>query len=264
MTGGATLAALNGYAIAVNENQILYLFSTSAQVIAAIYGLTLTGFIFFRNELSREQSEDETLADAVESLKARYFALLMFITALVTLALLLANLAISHEGSGEPRLNTLILNAGQSAFVTSLFAVAYFVFDVISPHRIEVASRSLQSKADPDLATQTKGSLEEFLKNYNQIEALLEQVGQSYEADIAAGYPKRYPRRLSNARLAEVLLRGEKISQPLFHQLRELITLRNSIIHGAEPLVSQAVVLSSADVLQKLRSVLSGDHAEEP
>ena len=67
----------------LNENQILYLFSTSSQVLAGIYGLTLTGFIFFRNELSREEQEDETLADAVESLKARYFRLLAFITILV-------------------------------------------------------------------------------------------------------------------------------------------------------------------------------------
>jgi hypothetical protein len=45
----------------LNENQILYLVSTSSQVLAGIYGLTLTGFIFFRNELSREEQEDETL-----------------------------------------------------------------------------------------------------------------------------------------------------------------------------------------------------------
>ena len=99
LTLSTTAVALSGHALSLNETQILYLFSTSAQVIAAIYGLTLTGFIFFRNELSREEFEDETLADAVENLKARYFVLLVFITVLVTLALLLANLAISYEGS---------------------------------------------------------------------------------------------------------------------------------------------------------------------
>jgi hypothetical protein len=64
---------LGNHAIELNENQILYLFSTSAQVIAAIYGLTLTGFVFFRSELNRQEFEDETLVDAVESLKRRYF-----------------------------------------------------------------------------------------------------------------------------------------------------------------------------------------------
>lgn len=177
----ATALALNGYGILLNENQILYLFSTSAQVIAGIYGLTLTGFIFFRNELSREELEDETLAEAVDALKSRYFALLVFITILVTLALLLANLAIAHEGSGRDSLNTVIVNTGQVAFVTSLFAVAYFVRDVISPQRIERASKSIQSEVDPAFEEQAKGDLAAFVKNYNEIEALLEEAGQGYQ-----------------------------------------------------------------------------------
>ncbi|MEX8493217.1 hypothetical protein, partial [Sphaerotilus sp.] len=48
---------LNTRIFYLNENQILYIYSTSAQVIAGIYGLTLTGFIFYRNELSREEFE---------------------------------------------------------------------------------------------------------------------------------------------------------------------------------------------------------------
>ena len=255
--------ALSGYAITVNENQILYLFSTSAQVIASIYGLTLTGFIFFRNELSREESEDETLSEAVENLKARYFSLLVFITVLVTLTLLVANLAISHESSGDARINTLIINAGQAAFITSLLAVSYFVFDVISPKRIERASKTLQSEVDPTLPDQKKGSLEEFLKNYNKMEMLLERAGQMYEVSTSTSYPTRAPRRISNSRLAEILFRNEKIDKSLFQRLRELITLRNSIIHGADPVVSQDLVGVSVDVLAKLHAAFNGDYNDE-
>lgn len=261
---GPTVIALSGYGLSLNENQILYLFSTSAQVIAAIYGLTLTGFIFFRNELSREESEDDTLADAVENLKARYFVLLVFITILVTASLLLANLAMSFEGSGEAHLNTLVINSGQAAFLTSLFAVAYFIFDVISPKRIERASQTLQNKVDPTLVERTRGSLEEFLRNYNQIEILLEKVGRPYEENAPVAHVKGYSRRISNSRLAEILLRNERIDKSLFVGLRELITLRNSIIHGADPVVSQAMVDASMDVLEKLQSALDGDHRNEP
>jgi len=259
MTLASTAVALSGYGIRLNENQILYLFSTSAQVVAAIYGLTLTGFIFFRNELSREENEDETLADAVENLKSRYFRLLVIITFLVTLALLLANLAIAHEGFGELRLNTLILNAGQSAFLTSLVAVAYFVFDVVSPKRIERASRKIQNRVDPGVGTQASGSLEEFLRNYNEIESLLERAGERYQAVSHVTDERRYRRRISNARLAEILLRSERISEALFLLLRDLITLRNSIIHGAEPVVSQTIVEASASVLNQLKAALGVD-----
>lgn len=254
LTASATATVLSGHAIVLNENQILYLFSTSAQVIAAIYGLTLTGFIFFRNELSREESEDETLAEPVESLKARYFVLLVFITILVCFTLILANLAISYEGAGRNWITSLIINAGQSAFFTSLFAVTYFIFDVVAPKRIEQESKSLQSEVDPAVVGAAKGSLEEFLRNYNEIEAVLATAGENYSDKAVAR--SSYVRRISNTRLAEILFRNERIDKLLFAQLRELITLRNSIIHGADPVVSQAIVNTSADVLYRLKAAL--------
>jgi hypothetical protein len=249
-------------ATALNENQVLYLFSTTGQVIAAIYGLTLTGFIFFRNELSRQEFEDETLAEAVDALKARYFVLLVFITSLVILTILLSNLAIAREATGATFWNAAIINTGQSAFITSLLAVTYFVFDVISPRRIENASRRLQDEVDPSRSEETKGSLEEFLTNYNQIEALLNLGGFPYQKSIAIAAERSRPRYMSNTRMAEMLFRNERIDQSLFAHLRELITLRNSIIHGAEPIVSQNAVAMSRDVLQRLRDAIGGGDGE--
>ncbi len=252
-----TAIALADRGISLNETQIMYLFSTSAQVIATIYGLTLTGFVFFRNELNREESEDETLSDAVENLKARYYVLLVFITVLVFAAILLANLAISYEAFGSYNVSIVIFNITQSTFITSLIAIAYFIFDVIEPRRIERASRALQKQVDPIVAKQAKGSLEEFVQNYVSIETLLDNAANIYQE--IAPHPRR---RISNTRLAEILLRSERIDKVLYLRLKDLITLRNSIIHGAEPRVSQEMVDASRDVLQKLRESLDRKHGE--
>src|SRR3546814_8136884 len=109
--------------LTLNENQILYLFSTSAQVLAGVYGLTLTGFIFFRNELSREELEDETLVEAVESLKNRYFTLLIFVTLSSVVTLLLSNLAISYESTG-----TSLRSEEHTSELKSLMRISYAVF----------------------------------------------------------------------------------------------------------------------------------------
>jgi hypothetical protein len=242
----------------LNENQILYLFSTSAQVLAGVYGLTLTGFIFFRNELSREEQEDETLADAVESLKTRYFRLLAFITVLVLITITLSNLAITIASSRHSALGVIVINSGQSLFATSLGAIAYFIFDVISPNRIEATSRALQSKVDPTYDRANKGSLEDFLRNYNQIESLLTRYGLFSNMEVAA-YPSRQPRRISNARLAEILARNEMITKDLYVRIRNLVTLRNSIIHGADPVVSSELLHLSQEVLTELRRALTNE-----
>lgn len=97
----SSIVGVSPLATTLNENQVLYLFSTTSQVIAAVYGLTLTGFIFLRNELSREEFEDQTLSEPVEALKARYFIFLVFITILVLITILLCNLAIANEAGGR-------------------------------------------------------------------------------------------------------------------------------------------------------------------
>lgn len=248
--------------IYLNENQILYMFSTSSQVLAAVYGLTLTGFIFFRNELSREEFDDQSLADAVENLKQRYFKLLVFITVFLMLTLFLSNLSMSYEDSQDSVLTLIAINSGQSAFFTNLLVIAYFIFDVISPKRIEVASRNLQDQVDPSRQQEEKGSLEDFIKNYNEIEMLLSKYGHVYEQSEMVSFSIRPVRRMPNVRLAEILFRGGQISESLFGEIKSLITLRNSIIHGAEPVVSSRMVQLSTMIRNELSKVLTGYEGE--
>ncbi|MCX9515072.1 hypothetical protein IG528_17070 [Vibrio cholerae] len=239
----------------LNENQTLYLYSTTAQVMSGIYGLTLTGFIFFRNELSREEFEDETLVQAVESLKERYFKVLLFVTALSIFTILTCSLVISAETIEIHSLKAVFMNASQVSFIVNLVVIAYFIFDVVAPKRIERASKNIQEKYDPSYSAEKKGSLEEFLKNYNELEAIIQKYGQAYQSmEVVSDFRTR--KRISNVRLAEFILRSERIDWPLFEKIRNLITLRNSIIHGAEPVVSSDMVDQSRDVLDALSKAL--------
>jgi hypothetical protein len=254
-TVSASVVLSSGRGLVLNESQILYLASTSAQVVAAVYGLTLTGFIFFRSELSREGLEDETLSDAVESLKARYFALLLFITVLVIASLLLANLTMVLESSKDEPRRSIVLGAGQAGFLTSLLAISYFVFDVISPKRIERASKSLQTDVDPHVEGQQVGSLDEFLKNYEQIAAQLDGAAKDYLGN--RGADDRRPRRqIPKDRVVEILYRSQRIEPALHQKLRDLIKLSNAIMHGADPVVSEAIVKTSAEAAHELKAAL--------
>ncbi|MGV3524795.1 MAG: hypothetical protein ACO1RX_11235 [Candidatus Sericytochromatia bacterium] len=239
----------------LNENQILYLFSTSAQVLGGVYGLTLTGFIFFRNELSREELDDATLTEAVESLNTRYFVLLAFITFLVLLTFALSNVAISGAQLVDSKKINIIINTAQSFYATSLCAIAYFIFDVTFPGRIASASRVLQEEVDPAHNTQVKGSLEEFLRNYNAIENILIDYGQIYLPENRHDDSKPI-RRIANSRLAEILAKNGKMSKELYFRIKNLITLRNSIIHGADPVVSQDIVIESTLVAEELKAAM--------
>ena len=251
----ACTIGLNVPLFILNENQIFYLYSTSSQVLAGIYGLTLTGFIFFRNELSREGLEDDTLIEVVERRKLKYFKMLIFVTIFSIFTLLISNLVISLESSDNSTLITIYMNIAQSSFFMNLLVISYFIFDVVAPKAIENESKLIQQIVDPTPVDDEKGSLEEFLTNYNKLEYILQKYGQGYQSefDNRSGRTKR----MSNVRLAEIILRAERIGFPLFEEIKRLISLRNSIIHGAEPVVSKNMVKSSKDILRKLSPKLS-------
>lgn len=241
--------------VSLNESQILYLFSTSSQVLASIYGLTLTGFIFFRNELSREEAEDESLIQAVQSLKDRYYKLLLYITILSIVTIMISNFVISTESIINSLWNVILINMGQSFFIVDIVIIAYFIFDVIMPKRIEKESKNIQQKVDPTFNETSKGSLEEFITNYNKLEYILQKYGQAYQSQIEDGFI-RNKKRISNIRLAEFIFQAEKIDKELLDKIKDLITLRNTIIHGAEPVVSKKMVESSRTVLFDLAKTL--------
>lgn len=240
----------------LNENQILYLFSTSGQVLSGIYGLTLTGFIFFRNELSREEFDDETLVEVIEGLKKRYYKILVFVTCFTIFTLYLTNFIISYE-SKNSIFSIFLLNFGQSSFVINLAIISYFIFDVLEPKRIEKESQKIKEKTDPISDQSEKGSLEEFLRNYNQIETLIQKYGQAYQSKDNI-FSISNQRRISNLRLAEFIFKAERIDLNFLNEIKNLIKLRNSIIHGADPIVSLSMVKKSEEILKKLSPILTG------
>ncbi len=59
-------------------------------------------------------------------------------------------------------------------------------------------------------------------------------------------------------RLAEMIFRSGRIGTRLYGRVLKLITVRNAIIHRAEPVVSQEIVETSVEVLQELRRAREG------
>lgn len=263
------LSSLTGIAtpaLYLNENQVLYLTSTSSQVLAATYGLTLTGLVFFINELNREQNEDETIIDSTNVLKTRYYHFMLFITALSATSVFIGNFAISALQTTNQVVKTIALNTAQIAFIFSMIAIALFIFEIIDPRAIEKASDKIKQDNDPQDSTNDTGSLQEFLKNFNAIEYLLQKYGQAifndssyYENQSHSEPSSRYinRHRFNNPKLADILLKSEKIDQPLYEEVLKLVKIRNSIVHGTNPAVSNSTVKASAIIMEKLKRKLT-------
>ncbi|VVM68367.1 hypothetical protein [Pseudomonas fluorescens] len=242
--------------VELNENQIMYLYSTSAQVLAAVYGLTLAGYIFFRGELNREAQDDETRVESIERLEIRYFQQLSMITALVMSTILITNLVIAYENTQDSRLLTILMNLGQSLFAIAFVAIAFFIVDIVLPGNIKAASRTLQNKIDPNHNVEEgQGSLKEFISVYNTVQNELTAALKKQEV-LSDSDMSRNAKRITNTRMAEFLYRRGVITRELCKKLQNLFALRHAIIHGADPTVSQVMVNQSQVILDELRNSL--------
>lgn len=221
----------------LNENQRLYLFSASAQVIAAIYGLTLTGYIFFRNGLEKKERNDETLEGIIEELSKDYLRKITCISVLTFIAIVLCFETISYENG--ICLNFLI-NVTTFAVVCDLFFILFFVITIMQPENIErISNKIVQNKDQEDDSYQQNNNLEQFVKTFQKIERILESVSERFAYKRYDGNKKK----LSNGTLVNILVRKQIIPIEQMSCLQDLIKYRNGLIHGSIPLkVSKEMV----------------------
>jgi hypothetical protein len=130
----------------MSENQNLYIFSTAAQVLAAIYGLTLTGYVFLRNQQDRESDKDESLVEIFADIQDQQYQFVAFISAIAAAAILLCLLAIATTEMAQVTYEAYTSNGASSLFVLSLGWTTYFVVDAIRPGKIGAASADIKGE----------------------------------------------------------------------------------------------------------------------
>lgn len=239
----------------LNENQILYLYSSASQVIAAIYGLIITGYIFLRNELDRKAEKDETLEEVVLLLKTEYFGSIISISITTLISISLCFLLIVDETSYNTRTLDYLINISVATILTELIIIVSFVIKILNPNSLELASNKLRDITTRDKANES-GSLEDFLKHYNQIEYILEKYGTSLMYSNVNDNESAKRKRIAKTKLVYILYKEEKIDSNLKNNLIELISFRNSLIHGTNLSVSTKDVELSEEILQGLKNNL--------
>lgn len=239
----------------LNENQILYLFSSASQVIAAIYGLIITGYIFLRNELDRKVEKDESLEEIVTTLKSDYFDSIILISLVTILSISLCFLVIADTIGTNRILLDILINVSVSLILTQLILIVSFVIKILNPNSLELASNKLK-KQTTQSETGEKGSIEDFLSNYNWIEYILTKYGTSISDPEIQDYDSAKQQRISNKKLVNILYNDGRIDNSLRNNLFNLITFRNSFIHSTNLFLSKKDVEFSKVVLDRLKNAL--------
>ncbi len=132
----------------LSKEQHLYIYSTQAQVIAAIYGLTVTGYIFLRNNQDKQKENDSTKIDAINLTQNNERVLLFALTFFSLSTILLAVFTLVSFGDKTNIVRVISKNLCSAFFIITISLFCYFILYVLRLNKIEKASEEIKKSID--------------------------------------------------------------------------------------------------------------------
>lgn len=226
--------------------------STCSEVLAGLYGITLTGYIFFADRFKDTSRDDESLYDAVQALLIRYNHLAGFISLMCLICTVMA------EGIVLYGTNTL-LPAGLHRFwinetllmcFCTFDLILYFVISVLDPHKVERISNQKKSKISEDTTT---GDIEEFMAVWGEIEDNLLALREELISKVrfVPGANRNKPQIVQTL---DLLRNYGRINMNLWRKLDKLRQYHNLSLHDVNMAVSQEMCDLAKHVLAELKN----------
>ena len=227
--------------------------STCSEVLAGLYGITLTGYIFFADRFKDTSRDDESLYDAVQALLIRYNHLAGFISLMCLVCTVMAEGIVLYGTNtllpvGLHRFwinETLLLSFG------TFNLILYFVISVLDPHKVARISNQKKAKLSEDTTT---GDIEEFMAVWGEIEdnllALREELIGKIRF-IPGANAKGKPQMVQTL---DVLRNYGRINMNLWRKLDKLRQYHNLSLHDVNMAVSQEMCDLAKNVLAELEN----------
>lgn len=225
--------------------------TTSTEVIAGLYGLTLTGYIFFLDRLQQKADDDELLEDIIVLLKKRYHNMVLVLSGICFSVIFLSfNFIIYNPESNLLPMQSYYFWGYESLFLVfaALIFNIYFVITVVDPDKIPRTSlryKQKMSNSDDEL-----GSLQEFLQNYEDIEEILKSQSTGLAVSQLGTNPWKALKHLNGKEKLEI---RKIVSDPLLINLTKLSQYYSYMVFSQEMTVSKEM----CDLAKKVKEELS-------
>ena len=238
--------------ISYETDAVSTVMSTCAEVLAGLYGITLTGYIFFSDRFQNPSKEDESLYDAVQALLLRYNHMAGFISLMCLVCIVL------REGIVLYGNNTLLPHGAYRFWVNETLLlyfltfdfVLYFVISVLDPHKVSRISSQKKAKLSVDTAA---GDPEQFIEDWAAIEEMLQVLREKLIRDVrlVPGTGKNKPQIVHTL---EILRNYNRISGSLWRKLDKLRQYHNLTLHDPGMTVSKEMCVLAQESRTELES----------
>jgi len=235
--------------IQLERDAVSSVMSTCSEVVAGLYGITLTGYIFFADRFQNTSKEDESLYDIVQALLIRYNRMAGVISLLTLICIVIAEGIVLYGNNTlmPEKLYRFLVDETLLLFFWSFNFILYFVISVLDPQKVDRISNQKRSKLSDD---KDLGSLQEFLADYSAIEKRLMTLMEKLLSS-SLPIPGRGKRPASVYTL-ETLRNYSRISFSLWRKLEKLRQYYNLTLHDPNMTVTQEMCVLAKEVLKDL------------
>lgn len=215
--------------IEMTENQILYTFSSAAQIIGALLGLTIAGYSIADTKLKDLQERDETSQEYIIELRNDSFHLIwrIALSGAVVIGLCLIVLSCYDRW---PRIMLFLTSEVGPLFLYALLLTICLVYslrpDALQDKRAQ-ERKNIEESYPQDSAAEDKVPLGMFVLCYNRLEALI----KTYAADLLG---ENADSRMKLYSAFDVLIQYEVFDRQICSTIDELRRYRNAVVHSTD------------------------------
>lgn len=236
----------NGMDYSINQQNILYYYSSSAQAIATFIAFLIAGYAIVYQTMTNLEQKYEEKKVIFKGLKKKYHDQLRFLTFFTGLAIILSLIVVWSEGYVFPYTNYLITITDFFVVLTIMSAI-WFVLGIIDPEK--------EDKIAQEVREEKYGLIEEpgdvgvFIENFMKLEFTARELLRRLEIPVG-----RFEERLSMGRMLDDLIQYEVISHEIYEALIEVNVYRDLVVHGNLKEVDQKLI----DKTKELDDLLQG------
>ncbi|MBB6129128.1 hypothetical protein [Mucilaginibacter lappiensis] len=229
-------------------DNVYWLFSSSAQAIAAFIGFLAAGFFFSYDLMDKQVEKDETLEVIYVDIKNQYFKRLKALFILTGFSILLSLGVVFINGYDFGIYNLVIaIIVGLVNVVTVIWAITFVIF-IIDPDKVKKTVEKLIKEDEGVFEPKEGASLTstKFLEGFAELEKLLRNLAKKHNLESFGRFRDFMPL----GQIIRSLYERRAITRESLRELSEMNKIRNLVAHGEINNIEQRI----GDTLNKVRA----------
>jgi hypothetical protein len=213
-------------------DNIYWLFSSSAQAIAAFTGFLAAGFFFVYDRIDKQVEKDETLEEIYADIKIQYYTRLKTLFILTGLSIVFSLFIVYINAYDLGWFGIISKSVVALLNVVTIGWAIWFVIFIIDPDKVRQTAQKLIKENKEVFEPQTGETLssELYLEKFIQLEKIIRSVASKYE--IVSDGRGRYRNFLHVNEIMRALYLRKLITPQQLRDLSVASRVRNLAAHG--------------------------------